>query len=67
MPPASPDRARFRDFILRNADAVWDRDRAGDADHVLFGAAWQGPFFAPATGATQSSALDALVAAVAVA
>ncbi|EFY92740.1 hypothetical protein J3459_010197 [Metarhizium acridum] len=52
----------FKDFIIRNADSIWAKDRSGDNQ---FGVAWAGPY-ATAFGATQSSALDALVAAVAV-
>lgn len=53
----------FKDFILRNADSIWANDKDG-ANHL--GVAWTGPYIA-ATGPTQSSALDALVAAIAVA
>ncbi|RCI14064.1 hypothetical protein L249_8050 [Ophiocordyceps polyrhachis-furcata BCC 54312] len=55
---------KYRDFILRNARSIWDKDRAAGAS--LLGPAWAGPYIA-ATGPSQSSALDALVAAVAVA
>ncbi|PFH55541.1 hypothetical protein XA68_18080 [Ophiocordyceps unilateralis] len=53
---------KFRDFILRNARSVWDTDRA--ADNRL-GPSWSGPY-TEATGPSQSSAIDALVAAIAV-
>jgi predicted alpha-1,6-mannanase (GH76 family) len=53
----------IRDFILRNADSVWDNDRDGDN---RMGVAWAGPVIA-ANGAAHGSALDALVAAVRVA
>lgn len=54
---------QFRAFITRNADSIWARDR----DYMdRLGVAWNGPIL-PATGPTQSSALDALVAAIAVA
>ncbi|KHN94181.1 glycosyl hydrolase [Metarhizium album ARSEF 1941] len=54
-------RQEFKDYIIRNADSILDNDKNGDR----FGVAWAGPY-AQAIGATQSSALDALVAAVAV-
>lgn len=56
-------RSEFRNFILRNADAVWSKDRNGDNK---LGVSWDGPYF-DATIMTHSSALDALVAAAAVA
>ncbi|KAK9435292.1 glycosyl hydrolase [Metarhizium brunneum] len=52
----------FKDFIIQNAKSIWAKDRTSDNQ---FGVAWAGPYY-PAFGATQSSALDALVAAVAV-
>ncbi|KAH7349305.1 glycosyl hydrolase [Plectosphaerella cucumerina] len=58
----APPRADFRKFILDNADANWasNRDEKGG-----LGVVWSGP---PqrVSGPTHSSALDALVAAVAV-
>lgn len=53
----------FRDFILRNADSIWAHDRN---DRDMLGVSWKGPYV-DATGATQSSALDVIVAAIAVA
>ncbi|VUC25345.1 unnamed protein product [Clonostachys rosea] len=53
----------FKNFIIRNADSIWGNNRNGDNK---FGVAWTGPY-TEATGPSQSSALDALVAAVAVA
>lgn len=55
----------FRDFILDNADSIWTNDR-NSSDFL--GLVWSGP---PSAGglpnaSTQSSALDTLVAAVAV-
>ena len=52
----------YKNFITRNADAIWNKDRSD----AKLGVSWDGPYF-DATGNTQSSALDALVAAVAVA
>jgi hypothetical protein len=56
---------RFRDFILENADSIWNNDR-NSSDFL--GLVWSGP---PSAGgfpnaSTQSSALDTLIAAVAV-
>lgn len=58
---ASPNDT-FRDFVLNNADAIWSHDQGSNQ---TFGLTWSGP---PGrmTATTQSSALDALVAAVAV-
>ncbi|KAI1430574.1 glycoside hydrolase family 76 protein [Xylaria sp. CBS 124048] len=56
-------RDEFRDFLITNADSIWTHDR--NADNEL-GATWNGPY-ARANAGTQSSALDALVAALAVA
>ncbi|KAG6000455.1 hypothetical protein E4U43_001596 [Claviceps pusilla] len=53
----------FKDFILRNAESIWNNDRD---DQNRLGVAWTGPYVA-ATGPTHSSALDVLVAAIAVA
>ncbi|KAK2595303.1 hypothetical protein QQS21_006959 [Conoideocrella luteorostrata] len=52
----------FKDFIIRNADSIWKNDRN---DGNKLGVAWTGPYIA-ANGPTQSSALDTLVAAIAV-
>lgn len=52
----------YKDFILRNADSILARDKN---DKSQLGVAWAGPFVA-ASGPTQSSALDVLVAAIAV-
>ena len=47
-----------RTAIGRNADAIWNKDRGRDDK---LGLVWSGPYM-EATAATQSSALDALVA-----
>jgi predicted alpha-1,6-mannanase (GH76 family) len=52
----------FKNFILRNAQSIWNNDR--NSANML-GVAWAGPYVA-ATGPSHSSALDALVAAIAV-
>jgi predicted alpha-1,6-mannanase (GH76 family) len=56
-------RPAYGAFILRNARSIWDNDQ--NADHE-FGLRWTGPFDRADAG-RQSSALDALSAAVAVA
>ncbi|OAA68965.1 Glycoside hydrolase, family 76 [Cordyceps fumosorosea ARSEF 2679] len=56
----SPD-AQFRSFILTNANAIWKKDREESSNKL--GVAWAGPYY-DATSHTQSSALDALVAAI---
>ncbi|KAI5919860.1 glycosyl hydrolase [Camillea tinctor] len=56
-------RDTFKNFILTNADAIWANNR--DASGKL-GPTWNGPF-SEASAGTQSSALDVLVGAVAVA
>lgn len=53
----------FKSFLLKNADAIWTKDRNSKNE---LGPTWNGPF-ATASAGTQSSAMDALVAAVAVA
>jgi predicted alpha-1,6-mannanase (GH76 family) len=54
---------RYRDFLLANADSVWDRARnSGDQ----FGLRWAGPFDR-ADASRQSSALEVLTAAAALA
>ncbi|KAF4592457.1 glycosyl hydrolase [Ophiocordyceps camponoti-floridani] len=53
--------SKYRDFILRNARSIWEKDRA----ESKLGPAWSGPYI-EATGPSQSSALDALVAAISV-
>lgn len=52
-----------RNFILKNADTIWDHDR-NDANQL--GITWAGPYV-NATAGTHSSAMDVLVGAVAVA
>ncbi len=54
-------RPAYRDFILRNADSIWDNNR--NAQNQL-GLRWTGPFDS-ADASRQSSALEALNAAVA--
>jgi predicted alpha-1,6-mannanase (GH76 family) len=57
------DRPAYRDFILRNADAVWANSRNAKNQ---FGLRWTGPFDV-ADASRQSSAVDVLIAAAALA
>jgi predicted alpha-1,6-mannanase (GH76 family) len=54
----------IRDFILTNADSLWANAKRANTYQV--GACWRGPFDS-ADAARQGSAIDALVAAAAVA
>ena len=56
-------REAYKEFILRNADSIWEEDRNGGDDKL--GVAWYGPYH-DALASHHSSALDAIVAAVAV-
>jgi predicted alpha-1,6-mannanase (GH76 family) len=58
---AFPD-AQYASFIDANGQSIWDNDRGSD---YQFGLVWSGPFDV-ANAATQSSALDALIAAAAI-
>ncbi len=53
-------KAQYRDFARANADSIWKSDRG--VDHQL-GEQWQGPFDS-GDGTRQTSALDALIAAI---
>jgi hypothetical protein len=55
------DQQTFAKFIIDNADSIWKADREGSK----LGVNWKGPYH-NATAATQSSALDALVASIVV-
>lgn len=59
---AYPD-PQYSAFIVKNADSIW---KAAQGPGHLFGEVWSGPF-SGANAGTQSSALDALVAAVKIA
>ncbi|KAI7157029.1 hypothetical protein KC349_g5920 [Hortaea werneckii] len=60
-------REEFREFLRRNAQSIWERDRIpGGENEGLLGAAWQGPGDASVSSAAQGSGLDCLVAAVGV-
>jgi predicted alpha-1,6-mannanase (GH76 family) len=54
----------FKKFIGANAASIWKYNRGSEATRSnLLSVVWSGPFVAPANASTQSSALDALVAA----
>ena len=53
---------RIKRFIVDNANSIWHNDRSSDNQ---LGLVWSGPFNG-ATASTQSSATDALVAALAI-
>ena len=57
---AKTKKPAYREFLRRNADSVWARDREGDNQ---FGLHWAGPFD-HADAARQTSALDAFNAAL---
>ncbi|KAK3677486.1 hypothetical protein LTR78_002336 [Recurvomyces mirabilis] len=57
---ASPE-GRYATFLQKNANSIWANDRQGSALSVV----WSGPFVSPANASTQSSAMDAIVAALA--
>ncbi|TKA27766.1 hypothetical protein B0A50_04867 [Salinomyces thailandicus] len=57
---ASPE-ARYASFLDTNANSIWETDRQGNELSVV----WSGPYVAPANASTQSSAMDALIAALA--
>lgn len=60
---AAPDDA-FADSMRTNADSIWMNNRDEDQGNAL-SVNWAGPFVAPANASTHSSAMDALVAAIA--
>lgn len=55
---ASPN-DQYVQFLQKNADSIWKSDRQGDGQ---IGPDWQGPYYT-ASMATQSSALDCVIAA----
>ena len=60
---AAPDR-RFDKAIRTNADSIWINNRDEEMGNTL-SIDWAGPFVNTANASTQSSAMDALVAAIA--
>lgn len=61
------NRNDFQAFILDNADSIWNKDR--DTSTNYLGLDWSGPVTAGGgpNASTHSSAMDVLIAAVAVA
>ncbi|KAI7278218.1 Six-hairpin glycosidase [Hortaea werneckii] len=57
---ASPE-DRYATFLDANADSIWENDREGSELSLI----WSGPFITPANASTQSSAMDALIGALA--
>ena len=53
--------SHYVNFIATNAASIW----ANDMSNGKLSEVWSGPFVAPANASTQSSAMDALVAAIA--
>jgi predicted alpha-1,6-mannanase (GH76 family) len=53
----------MKQFLIRNAEVIWSKARHPESN--LIGPVWSGPYY-PATAATQSSAMDVLIAAMAV-
>ncbi|KAK3625495.1 hypothetical protein LTR56_020395 [Elasticomyces elasticus] len=58
---ASPEK-RYATFLSDNANSIWGNDRVGQSELSLV---WSGPYIRPANASTQSSALDAIVGALA--
>ncbi|KAK5693641.1 hypothetical protein LTR97_010210 [Elasticomyces elasticus] len=58
---ASPEK-RYATFLSDNANSIWANDRVGQSELSLI---WSGPYIQPANASTQSSALDAIVGALA--
>jgi len=52
--------SRYRAFVRKDADSILSKDQGSNHQ---FGALWQGPFDS-ADGTRQTSALDALIAAM---
>jgi predicted alpha-1,6-mannanase (GH76 family) len=67
----APDDA-FEKAIRSNAESIWKHDREGGCEGygargASFSVNWAGPFTRPANATTHSSAMDTLVAALAIA
>jgi len=56
-------KSSYAAFLQTNADAIWQDDNQNGELSVV----WSGPYVSPANASTQSSALDAIVGAQAVA
>lgn len=59
----SHGKSSYASFLQTNADAIWADDNQNGELSVV----WSGPFVSPANASTQSSALDAIVGALATA
>ncbi|RMZ04573.1 hypothetical protein D0860_06317 [Hortaea werneckii] len=57
---ASPE-DRYASFLDANTDSIWEHNREGSELSLI----WSGPFITPANASTQSSAMDALIGALA--
>ncbi|KAK5122407.1 hypothetical protein LTR85_003991 [Meristemomyces frigidus] len=57
----SPE-SRYANFLDTNANSIWNNDRSGSG---LLSLDWAGPYINPANASTQSSAMDAIVGALA--
>ena len=55
---------RYKDFLVENANSVWEKDRSNTN---VFGQSWTGPFIPSVNATTQTSGLDVIVAALAIA
>lgn len=55
---------RWQTFLQNNANSIWANDRDSKSELSVV---WSGPFVTPANASTQSSAMDALVGALATA
>ncbi|KAI9653532.1 MAG: hypothetical protein M1821_007040 [Bathelium mastoideum] len=53
----------YKTFLQQNANSIWANDRDSENELSLI---WSGPFVTPANASTQSSAMDALVGALAI-
>jgi len=60
LPASDPDRRHYREVVAANARSIARQDRSR---HDEFGALWEGPFDS-GDATRQSSALDALIAAI---
>jgi len=56
-------KASYATFLQTNANAIWSDDNQNGKLSVV----WSGPYDSPANASTQSSAMDAIVGALAVA
>lgn len=55
--------ASYKRVIVKSADSIWENDRN---DQNRLGVDWSGPVVSTVDPGTHSSAMDALVAAIAV-